>query len=78
MIDQETIEKMRKRYDGLYPLIFHRSIERAGNSGELFDILESIPDDLPIVWHEGLHKWIVTDDLAQSARFEISPDEEEQ
>ena len=78
MIEKETIEKMRKRYDGLHPLIFHRSVERAGNAGELFDILEAIPDSLPIIWHEDSHRWVVTDDLAQSSRFEVPLEEEQQ
>jgi hypothetical protein len=76
MMDSETIDKMKKRYD-VHPLIFHRSVERAGNAGELFDILESIPADLPVVWDEDSHRWVITDDLAQASRFEIPEEEEE-
>ncbi len=77
MIDQDIIKKMKDRYSHLHPLIFHRSVERSGNAGELFDILESIPEDLPVVWDENIHRWVVTDDLSQSRRFDTSPDEQE-
>jgi hypothetical protein len=72
MIDEEVVSKLRDRYANLHPLVFSRSVERARSAGELFDILESIPDDLPIMWSDEDYRWIRTDDVTQSGKFEMS------
>lgn len=46
-----------------------RSVERARTPGELFDILEDIPDEYPLVWDENLRRWVGTDDLLQSQTY---------
>tara|TARA_Y100000034_G_scaffold71132_1_gene85786 strand:+ start:272 stop:487 length:216 start_codon:yes stop_codon:yes gene_type:complete len=57
---------LRERYPNLHPLIFQRSLEKAESNGELFDILETIPEGRPIVWDDKKRAWVVTDDLLQS------------
>jgi len=57
---------LRKRYEYVHPLLFLRSMERAKTDGELFDILYTMPDELPLVWSEEDHLWHVTEDLLQS------------
>jgi hypothetical protein len=69
MIDKEIVDKMKSRYPHIHPLIFHRVAERAKAPGELFDALESFPDEYPLLIGE--KGWIVTDDLYQSRRFKI-------
>jgi hypothetical protein len=71
MIDQDVVNKMRLKYNCLHPLLFARSVERARSPGELFDILESVPSELPICWNEDKRRWETTDDLSQSSQFEF-------
>jgi hypothetical protein len=55
--DEEVISSFEKRYENLHPLIFHRSLEKAEDSSELFDILENIPLH-PISWDDSKRRWI--------------------
>lgn len=64
-IMDEVQEALQKRYSHIHPLIFQRSLEKSASNGELFDILESIPD-YPIVWDEKTRRWVKTEDLLQS------------
>ena len=61
---------MRKRYAHLNLLLFIRSVERAQNPGELFDILEDVPKEYPLIWDEAARRWVVTDDLLQSQSYQ--------
>ena len=61
----EVKEALRKRYPHIYPLVFQRSVEKAESDGELFDILETIPE-YPIVWDEKIRRWVHTDLLQSS------------
>lgn len=54
----DNIENLKKRYQHIHPLIFHRSVERAETLGELFDILEEIPESMPIVWSHDRRRWV--------------------
>jgi|688.fasta_scaffold664315_2 hypothetical protein len=63
MIDDVILESLRKRYCKLHPLIFQRSVEKAENSSNLFDILESIPKSYPFFWDDTKKKWIKTKDF---------------
>lgn len=65
-IIDDVAEGLRKRYPKLHPLMFKRSVEKARSHGELFDILESIPDDFPVIWDDHLRRWVITDDLMQA------------
>ncbi len=69
MINSELIAKLQERYNHVMPLIFHRSVERARSAGDLFDILETMPKNYPIIWDDESHMWIVTNDLLQSLSF---------
>lgn len=63
MLDPNIVDKLKERYSNVHPLIFHRSQERAKTAGELFDILDSIPDQYPLIWCESSHRWLVAKDL---------------
>lgn len=68
MIDHKLIEGFKTQYSHVHPLIFLRSYERAGTPGELFDILESIPE-FPLEWDESIRRWKTTDDILHSREF---------
>lgn len=68
----DDIQKaMQQRYSHIHPMLFQRSLEYAKTNGELFDILETIPSQYPIVWDEENRKWVVTEDLLQSKNVKI-------
>lgn len=52
---------IRDRYSGIHPLLFHRSLEKSKTNVELFDLLDSMPDEFPLVWEEQSRKWVVAD-----------------
>ena len=70
-ISPELLDKLKQRYDSLYPLIFYRSIQKAKTLSELFDLLESCPKALPIVWDDSENKWIHTNDLVLVSKFDL-------
>lgn len=53
-----TQKALRERYKKVHPLIFQLSINYAKTDGELFDILETIPENLPITWDQTNRKWV--------------------
>ena len=57
-IDDETIMKLRERYSHLHPLLFLRSLEKTDNLSDLFDILETVPDEYPLVWNKETRRWV--------------------
>lgn len=69
MIEESVLTGLRKRYSNIHPLIFARSAEKAKSGGELFDILETIPVNYPIVWSEECRKWVTTNDIFQSQDY---------
>lgn len=56
---------LKLRYSNIHPLLFQRSLEKAETDGQLFDILETLPKEHPIVWDEVNHCWKHTKDLLQ-------------
>lgn len=56
IINTDFINSFKKRYEKLHPLIFHRSLEKAESSSELFDILENLPF-YPIIWDDSKKRW---------------------
>lgn len=50
-------EKFRDRYKHVHALVFQRSCEYALSLGDLFDILETLPE-LPFSWDQEKHKWV--------------------
>lgn len=71
MIDETTLEALRKRYPQVHPLLFQRSVERAKSGGDLFDILETVPEVYPILWSDKEHRWVHTDDILQAEQFKL-------
>ena len=69
MIDQSCVDKMKKIFPNIHPLIFQRSMEKAENSVALFEILDCFPNKYPVVWDETSHRWKVSDDLSMADRF---------
>ena len=61
----KTQKALKERYSHLHPLIFHRSLEKSNSDGELFDILDSVPEELPVVWDEEDRRWVHTTDILQ-------------
>ena len=68
-MDKKVLKGLKRRYKDVHPLIFQRSIDHAKNEGELFDILENLPKEYPIVWNEKERNWVTTDDLLLTANF---------
>lgn len=56
---------LKQRYSNIHPLLFQRSLEKARTDVELFDILEGMPKNYPLVWDEENHCWKQTEDLLQ-------------
>ena len=69
MFSENLVEKLKERYSHLHPLIFHRSKEKAKNDVELFDILDSFPEQFPISWNEKTRRWESADDIYQVSEF---------
>ena len=57
-MNDEIVLKMKERYVHLPPIIWQRSVERAKDEAELFDILETIPKIYPLVWENSTRRWI--------------------
>ena len=70
-MDKEFLDKLRERYSDIHPLIFHRSVEKTNSKVELFDILDSFPQEYPVVWSEADRRWITTKDLVQIEKFDL-------
>ena len=68
-ICEDKLLALKKRYSNIHPLMFHRSLERARSMSDLFEILESVPDKLPIVWDESKRMWVREADLTALARL---------
>lgn len=66
-LDESTIN-FKERYSHLHPLILYRSIERANDLMELFDILENIPN-FPIVWDENKRLWVKETDITAQKKL---------
>lgn len=70
MIDlkDEIVCKLKSKYSFIHPLILNRSLERAENNVELFDILDSFPIRYPVIWDNVSRRWQTTDDSYQECR----------
>lgn len=62
----EINQALKDRYAHIHPLIFQRSMEKARSHGELFDILEDVPNAYPLVWDEIERRWKHTKNLLQA------------
>lgn len=54
---KEIIGSMRERYQHVPPIVFIRSFTLAKNEVELFDILATVPNQLPIAWSHEAKQW---------------------
>ncbi len=61
--EDESLENFRSRYAHVHPLVFHRSVEKASSFVNLFEILESIPDEPPFSWDESRMSWARDEDV---------------
>ena len=66
---EELLENFRKRYLHLHPLVVQRSVERARDAAELFEILESVPKNPPFSWNDEKRSWIKDLDVAAKAQM---------
>ena len=69
MFDENVINKLKERYQDVHPLMFKRSVEKAKTLGELFDILEDVPDKYPLKWCEEKRIWICCKDSFKVENF---------
>lgn len=65
MTNDDIVRTLKDKYADVHPLMFNRSKEKAKTPGELFTILSTIPDELPIIWSEEERRWVHTKDLFQ-------------
>jgi hypothetical protein len=63
---------LKERYAHLHPLLFQRSLEKARSNVELFDILESIPKEMPVVWDDTDRVWKHVNDLLLNMFFKMN------
>jgi hypothetical protein len=68
MIEQKIIDSLKEKFADVHPLVFQRSLEHAKTAGELFDILDTLPD-LPFTWDEKRHRWKTVKDVSLSSGF---------
>ncbi|RDJ35233.1 MAG: hypothetical protein DWQ19_10485 [Crenarchaeota archaeon] len=71
IFEKSFIQALKDRYSDIHPLIFHRSAERSTTKIELFDTLDTLPEDYPIVWDDMERRWIATKDLFQVTKFDF-------
>ncbi len=62
IFDDDLLFELHSKYADLHPLLLQRSIEKANNSLELFEILESIPNP-PFSWDENSRSWAKNMDI---------------
>lgn len=67
---ESVLESLKAKFAHIHPLVFHRSVEKAESDAELFDILDTIPAERPIIWDESVRRWKVTSDLLQGEKEE--------
>lgn len=65
MIEKQVVESLRERFP-VHPLVFQRSVERAESAGELFDILDTVPE-CPFIWDEKERRWTQISDVSMSS-----------
>ena len=69
MLHEEDVDKLKDKFI-VHPLIFQRSVEHAKNMGELFDILDFMPKEQPIIWDDKEHRWAIVPDLWLTNKLE--------
>jgi len=69
MLQEEVLENFRKRYSHIHPLVVQRSMERAKDASDLFEILESVPKNPPFSWDSERHAWVRDFDVAARSQM---------
>ena len=69
MVNHSIAKHLKQRYNNIHPLIFQRSLDRAIDDADLFDILDSFPNKYPVVWNNNERRWTLTDDLFLKSSF---------
>jgi len=69
----EVQKALKDRYSDLHPMLFHRCLEKANSNAELFDMLDSMPKEFPIIWDEKTRAWISTDLLQKQLLLKGQP-----
>jgi hypothetical protein len=62
MIAEDIREKLKVKFKHLHPLLFKRSCEYATSPGDLFDILDTVPEH-PYAWDAKRRRWATLEDL---------------
>lgn len=60
---KEIVGKLRARYSNVHPVLFQRVLEKAKNEVELFDILDTIPDTLPLIFNSDIRRLTPVGDM---------------
>jgi hypothetical protein len=63
MIEEIAAQKLRGRYAHVNPVLFKKSCDYAKSLGDLFDILEGLPQVYPITWNDSKRQWVTVDDV---------------
>ncbi len=59
----EVVRKLRDRYKNIPQVIFVRSLEKAKSLGDLFDILDTFPNNFPVQWDDTSRQWVTLSPL---------------
>lgn len=68
--ERDGVAKLRRRYADIATPLFDRSVSRASTLTELFDILDTMPPKLPVVWNPGTRRWKAVADILAQRRAE--------
>lgn len=61
--DDPCVGVFRKRYESMNLLVFQRSLEKARDSMDFFEILEGVPEKPPFSWDESERAWVKDQDV---------------
>jgi DNA-directed RNA polymerase subunit K/omega len=56
------VKKLRDRYS-IHSVIFQRAFETAKNETELFDVLDTIGENFPLIWNNDKNRLVNVDDF---------------
>lgn len=69
----EVQKALKERFANIHPLLFYRSLEKAKSNGELFDLLDSMPEP-PVIWDENSRTWVHVKDVLQKEGIMVALD----
>ena len=68
----KVVLALKKRYANLPPLLLSRSIERARDEVELFDILDTVPQEFPLMWLNDQRRWVACEVLSMPDKWTVT------